>query len=170
MKNQIKEKQLLLKIRLLTLFFIAALVGSGLTAFPLETELNILSQILGIDTQLSPDNYSGLQHWIAEVNQGVSNTNELYPFLAYGTDWLAFAHIIIAIAFIGLYIEPVRNKWLIYFGMIACVAILPLAMICGAIREIPFFWRLIDCSFGVFGLIPLYWLHSLVRKLEKMGK
>jgi hypothetical protein len=40
--------------------------------------------------------------------------------------------------------------------MIACVAIIPLAFICGPIRQIPFYWRLIDCSFGVFGIIPLY--------------
>ena len=24
----------------------------------------------------------------------------------------------------------------------------------GAVRDIPFWWRLIDCSFGVFGAIP----------------
>jgi hypothetical protein len=26
----------------------------------------------------------------------------------------------------------------------------------GSIREIPFFWQLIDMSFGVFGIIPLW--------------
>jgi hypothetical protein len=162
------EKQLLTKIRLLVVFFIVALVVSGITAFPLITELNILSSLLGIDGNLPPDTYSNLKYWIATVNKGLIDTNSQYPFILYGTDWLAFAHIIIAVAFIGLYREPVRNKWLIYFGMIACAGIIPLALICGAIREIPFYWRLIDCSFGIFGIIPLYFLHIFVKKLEQM--
>jgi hypothetical protein len=29
-----------------------------------------------------------------------------YPFLAYGTDWLAFAHIVIAVFFIGPLVKP----------------------------------------------------------------
>ena len=51
MNDQSKEKQLLLKIRLLVLFFITALVISGLTAFPLETELEIICNILGISPE-----------------------------------------------------------------------------------------------------------------------
>ena len=160
------EQKLLLKIRFLVLFFIVALVVSGITAFPLVTEMKILSSFLGIDSNLHPTAYSGLKYWIATVNEGVIQTSEQYPFLLYGTDWLAFAHIIIAVAFIGLYREPVRNKWLIYFGMIACAGILPLALICGSIRQIPFYWQLIDCSFGLFGFIPLYLLHVYVKKLE----
>jgi hypothetical protein len=162
-----EEKTLLLKIRLLVIFFMLALVVSGLTAFPLLTEMKILSSILGIDTNLSPDTYTGLRYWISTVNEGLVNTDQQYPFILYGTDWLAFSHLVIAVAFIGLYQQPVRNKWIIYFGMIACAGIIPLAFICGAIREIPFYWRLIDCSFGVFGFIPLYLLHIYVTQLEQ---
>jgi hypothetical protein len=52
--------------------------------------------------------------------------------------------------------------------MIACAGIIPLSMICGVIRGIPFYWRLIDCSFGIFGCIPLYLLHIYVKKLESI--
>jgi hypothetical protein len=38
------------------------------------------------------------------------------PFLAYGTDWLAFAHLAIAVVFIGPWINPVRSQWVITFG------------------------------------------------------
>ena len=75
--------------------------------------------------------------------------------MAYGTDWLAFAHLVIAVAFIGPLLDPVRNRWVITFGMIACVMVLPLALICGPIRGIPLYWQLIECSLGVFGIIPL---------------
>jgi hypothetical protein len=160
------EKQLILKIRFLVGFFILSLVVWGVTAFPLETEIKIISQLLGISSNVPLETYSGLKYWIATVQEGLTQTNYHYPFLFYGTDWLAFSHLVIAVAFIGLYIKPIRNKWIIYFGMIACIGVIPLAIICGMIRNVPFYWRLIDCSFGIFGLIPLYLLHVYVKKLE----
>lgn len=160
-----EERRTLFTIRALVIFFILALVASGLTAFPLETELGILCSILNISPQLSPDNYDGLRAWIAFVNEGIVNTNKAYPFIAYGSDWLAFAHLVIAVAFAGVYVKPVRNIWIVYFGIIACVAVIPLAFICGHIRQLPFFWILIDCSFGVFGIVPLYILLTKIRKL-----
>ncbi|MGC2162938.1 MAG: hypothetical protein WA634_13565 [Silvibacterium sp.] len=87
--------------------------------------------------------------------------------MSYGTDWLAFAHLAIAIAFIGPYIDPVRNKWVITFGLIACGGVIPLALIAGHIRGIPLAWRLIDCSFGVFGSIPLLLCRRLIINLEQ---
>ena len=76
--------------------------------------------------------------------------------MIYGTDWLGFAHIILGVLFIGPLKDPVRNIWVIEFGMIACCLIIPFAVIFGLIRDIPFFWTLIDCSFGVLGIIPLF--------------
>jgi len=169
MDNKLKEKQLLLKIRLLILFFIIALIGSGLTAFPLETELEIICKILGVSPELPASSYAGLQGWMAWIYEGVKYTKEHYPFLLYGTDWLAYAHIMIAVAFIGLYRQPVRNKWIIHWAMIMCLCIIPTALICGLVRSIPFYWQLIDCSFGIFGFIPLYILHRLVKNLEELN-
>ena len=79
---------------------------------------------------------------------------------AYGTDWLAFAHLVIAVAFVGPLRDPVKNVWVVEWGMIACLSVIPLALICGPIRGIPFCWQIIDCSFGVVGVIPL-----AIRKL-----
>ncbi|MFV0419626.1 MAG: hypothetical protein ACK5KT_12970 [Dysgonomonas sp.] len=168
MENKEQERQLLFRIRALTVFYIFALFFWGVTAFPLESEVRIVCQILGISLDMPSDAYNGFNGWIATVAHAIVNTNEAYPFMAYGTDWLAFSHLVIAVAFIGLYIKPVRNKWIIYFGTIACLGVLPLALICGAVRGIPFWWRMIDCSFCVFGLIPLYFLHIYVKKLEKL--
>jgi hypothetical protein len=33
------------------------------------------------------------------VQEAIARTNREYPFLAYGTDWLAFARLVIAVAF-----------------------------------------------------------------------
>lgn len=86
--------------------------------------------------------------------------------MAYGTDWLAFGHIVIGLAFLGVLRDPIRNRWIVEWGMIACALVIPLAMICGPIRGIPFYWRLIDCSFGVFGIIPLALARSYILRLE----
>jgi hypothetical protein len=158
------ENQLLAKrIRFLLWFFVIALLVSGLTAFPLQWELDILNKLVNSMEWLGqfwPD----LTTWINRVHDGLTETYTRYPFMAYGTDWLAFAHIVIAIAFLGPIKDPVRNIWVIEFGMIACVLVVPLALICGHIRGIPWFWQLFDCSFGIIGIIPLWLVRDLIKR------
>ena len=151
------------RIRLLLLFFIIGLLLSGVTAFPLAWELALLDRL--ISNSPIPALWPGLAHWIAHVNTGLQQTYHQYPFMAYGTDWLAFAHIVIAIAFWGPLKDPVRNIWVVEFGMIACLLVVPLALIAGPIRGIPPFWQLIDCSFGLFGIIPLWICRNDIRRL-----
>jgi hypothetical protein len=158
-----------LRIRILLIGFIIGLVLSGVTAFPLEWELNLLAQWLGASPDSVPADYSGVLHWIVRVRNGLRETYAAYPFMAYGTDWLAFAHLTIAVAFWGPLRDPVRNIWVLQFGLIACAAILPLALICGPLRGIPFYWQLIDCSFGIVGAIPLLICLRDARELERIG-
>jgi hypothetical protein len=153
-------------IRLWLAIFIAGLLLSGVTAFPLETELRWLRAALGSDALRPIAQAAHLLPWIARVSDALAETNRRYPFLAYGTDWLAFAHLVIAIAFIGPYCDPVRNQWVITFGLIACAGVIPLAFIAGAVRGIPIGWRLIDCSFGIFGCIPLLRCRHHIRAME----
>ena len=88
--------------------------------------------------------------------------------MSYGTDWLAFAHVVISVAFIGPLRDPVKNIWVIQFGMISCFMVFPLAFIAGPIRGIPLYWQLIDCSFGVFGFALLYYCYKNILKLERV--
>ncbi len=88
-----------------------------------------------------------------------------HPFLLYGYDWLAFSHCVIALFFIGVYKAPVQNRWVINTGLWACVLVLPVAFIAGHFRGIPLWWRLADCSFGVFGSLLLLNIRSLVNRL-----
>lgn len=159
------EERIRLKkaIRSWMVFFIVALLLSGITAFAIETELHwVLSWW--------PENTSAFYNWMATCYNAIRNTNESYPYIAYGYDWLAFAHIVIAVAFIGPLLNPVRNIWIIQFGCIACVLIFPLAFIAGYIRHIPIFWRLLDCSFGVVGLVPLLICYRKTRLLESIER
>jgi hypothetical protein len=143
------------RARFLLIFFMIALTLSGLTAIPLQWELDLLNQWFGLDSFVR-QSWPSLAEWISRVNDSVQNGYGQYPLLAYGTDWLAFAHIVIAVSFIGPLHDPVRNIWVLEFGMIACVLIIPWAVIFGIVRDIPLFWTLIDVSFGILGIIPLW--------------
>jgi len=160
-----KPKRLHL-IRIILVFFMLALAASGLTAVPLQWELNLLNRLAGVGSAIG-EWLPWLGEWIGRVNTGVQNGYGEYPFLAYGTDWLAFGHIVIAISFLGAIKDPVRNRWVIEYGMIACILIIPWALIFGAVRGIPVLWGLIDMSFGVFGFIPLWFARREVLRLEK---
>jgi hypothetical protein len=164
----VEAQSLRRRVRAWLIFFIAALAASGVTAVPLLWELDLLRGLL--DSQpwiggLWPD----LTGWILLVGAALAEMNDKYPFLFYGTDWLAFAHIMIAIAFIGPLRDPVRNVWVVEFGMIACVLVIPVALVFGALRGIPFYWRLIDCSFGVIGIIPLWLVRRDIQWLADVG-
>ncbi|MFG3494571.1 hypothetical protein [Streptomyces sp. NPDC047928] len=159
---------LLRRIRVWLVFFIVCLVLSGATAFPLVTELRLTEEALTGWAAPVADTFPGLLEWIQRVREGLGTADSRYPFLLYGTDWLAFAHLVIAVAFYGPYRDPVRNIWVIDFGVIACAGIIPLALICGPIRGIPFWWTVIDMSFGVFGVVPLLLVRRLIKRLEAL--
>lgn len=158
---------LLRGIRVWLAFFVVSLVLSGATAFPLVHELHWTEDLL---RALSvPEHLPALMDWIERVRRGLDSADAQYPFLLYGTDWLAFAHLVIAVAFYGPYRDPVRNIWVVEFGMIACAGIVPLALICGPVRGIPFWWTVVDMSFGIFGVIPLYVVRKKIKRLEALG-
>jgi len=157
---------LLSRYRLVLGLFIVGLLLSGITAFPLVHELRLMASWLGIAEHEDYAQFTGMRWWIGYVWHGLEVTQAQFPFIAYGTDWLAFGHIMIALFFIGPWREPVANAWVLKTGLVACAAIIPLALICGEIREIPLYWRLIDCSFGVFGAVPLLYCLKLARQMN----
>ena len=160
MKEQ-NESRLRRRIKGLIVFFIICLVFSGVSAFPIETELEIVNANIATFPQY-------FQNWMNQVYVAVKSTNDNFPYLSYGTDWLAFAYIVIAVAFIGPLRDPLKNIWVIQFGMISCFMVFPLAFIAGSLRGIPIYWQLIDCSFGVFGFALLYLCYRNILKLEKI--
>jgi hypothetical protein len=147
--------------------FIFGLVISGITAFPLVHELDLLAWFIPAG---APRPEGGLAWWILHVRDGLHAMDATFPFLAYGTDWLAFGHLVIAMFFVAPLTNPVRNIAVLYTGLAACTGVIPLALICGAIRGIPLYWRLIDCSFGVLGWVPLLIVIRLIKRLEREEK
>ena len=153
-------------IRFWLVFFILSVIASGVSAIPLVFEVNVLYRALhyfGIYT-------GGVHDWVQQLYAALLDTRSRYPFLFYGTDWLAFGHFVIALAFVGPLQDPWKNVWVIRFGVITCSLVIPYALIFGSFRGIPWWWRLIDCSFGLGGMVPLLIALHLVRRLPQSQK
>lgn len=148
--------------------FIAGLVVSGVTAFPLVTEVEILCRMFGVDDPAAPFP-AALREWLGTVREGLRHTSVHYPFLFYGTDWLAFSHLVIAGFFVPPLRDPVRYVGNLHVGLWACAGVLVLAAICGPLRGIAWWWwGLADCAFGVFAAPLLLYALRQVRRLETL--
>lgn len=146
-----EQAQLRRRIRILIGIVILALIASGFSALPLQTESAKVAELLRASGQ-----FPAAAAWMREIHRGLAETYRSYPFIGYGTDWLAFGHFVIALMFVGPWLDPRRNLWVIQAGIIACLLVIPMALICGEIRQLPLWWRAVDCAFGVFGLVPLW--------------
>jgi hypothetical protein len=159
------------RVKLFTCLFIIGLVLSGATAIPLESGVTWLVRMTGAEQTVASG--TGVEApawatWLIKVRDALRDTSRQHPFLFYGTDWLAFGHFVIAIAFIGALRDPVRNIWLFEFGLIACVLVIPYALVMGGLRGIPAWWRLIDCSFGLFGILPVWLCRRWTLELAEL--
>jgi hypothetical protein len=146
------------QITYVTAFFMASLALSGITAMPAREGITLLLNVV-------PASWTFFYDFLMHMREALFHCDAV---LFYGYDWLAFAHIVIAILFYGVIKDPIRNIWVVEFGMIACVLIIPFAFVMGSIRGIPVWWRLVDCSFGVVGIIPLWFVRSRVGELQKL--
>ncbi len=154
MKTDLRRARLLLGLVALGLFL------SGVTIFPAIPELTWFATTV--------EGFPTLHAWIATVIRALEDTRVRYPFLLYAGDWLAFAHIMLAVLFLGAMRDPVRNLWVIQFGLICCAGILPLALICGPLRGIPWYWSLVDCAFAPAAALPL-WIACRILRHEEMS-
>jgi hypothetical protein len=157
------------RIRAWTIAFIAGLFISGATALPIPTAVAVGSRVLGPDLSAGGRLPGAVAEWLRTVRSGVETTAAQAPFMFYGTDWLAFGHFVIGLAFIGAVRDPVRNRWLYQFGMLACALVPVWAVVFGHIRGIPPWWRVTDAAFGIVGFVPMWLCHRWSRELETMA-
>lgn len=161
------RQKLLLGYRLSLAFFILGLIVSGLAAFALEIETAILKRLLPLNPPIDPTSILlPLRGFIYATHYAIRETYARFPIFGYGTDWLGFAHFVIAVFFFLPLADPVRYRAILYVGLIACAGVVVVALICGPIRGIPFSWTLIDCSIGVIGAIPLIYCLRLTKKID----
>jgi len=160
MVNTEKHQTLLRrKIRIAIIITITGLLLNGISALPLRTELNILLS--------NPDMLPKfLRDWWVYVNKGVMETGDNYDFMRYGFDWLGFAHLLVAIAFIGPLKDPVKNEWVVRWGMIASALSVLMAFGWERLRAIPLWWSCIDASIAVVAFFILWFCNKWIQELK----
>jgi hypothetical protein len=161
-----REAQLRRRLHAWTWLFIAGLVLSGLTAIPIRTQFEVAVRLLGSDFRGGGVVPGFVAAWLLHAWTGIQAADAAAPFIWYGTDWLAFGHVAIGISMWGAVQDPVRNRWLYRFAMIACAAVIPWAVVFGAVRGIPAWWRVVDSAFGVLGFIPAWFCWRWSGELE----
>ncbi|MEZ5358440.1 MAG: hypothetical protein R3F48_06370 [Candidatus Zixiibacteriota bacterium] len=161
MKNTGKSKSFK-QARLMLWIVAVGLFLSGITIWPAAAELNILLNSIWGNAPVT----GGLHGFLVQARDGIIATAGQYPFLLYTGDWLAFAHIVLAILFVGAARDPVRNKWIVQFGLICCALVPVLAAVCIPMRGIPWFWFWIDFAFAPLAAAPLWIALRGIRRIE----
>jgi hypothetical protein len=135
---------------------------SGVTVWPALPELKLAVSILWGDA--AP--IGALHAFILKAIEGLEYMEEHYPFMLYAHDWLAFAHIVLAILFAGAIRDPVRNIWVVQAGLIMCALIPVLAIFAIPARALPPFWFWIDFAFAPCAALPLWIALRDIRRAE----
>ncbi len=147
------------RIKIAIVITIIGLLLNGISAVPLRTELNILLS--------NPDSLPKfLRDWWQYVDQGLNETSDKYNFMRYGFDWLAFAHLLIAIAFIGPLRDPIKNQWVVQWGMIASGLSVVVALVWERMRAVPFWWSLIDAGIALIAYLILWQCNKWINQLK----
>ena len=154
------EVKLRRKIKMAVIVTIIGLLLNGISAVPLRAELNILLA----NPDLLP---KFLRDWWIYVNTGVHETSSKYNFMRYGFDWLGFAHLLIAIAFIGPLKDPVKNEWVVQWGMIASALSVLMSFGWEWLRGIPLWWSCIDASVAIAAFVILWLCNKWIQELKK---
>jgi len=135
---------------------------SAVTVWPAVSELRLAVDLVWGDAEPA-----GVLHsFVLRAIEGLESVEAQYPFVFYAHDWLAFAHIVLAILFAGAIRDPVRNVWVVQCGLIMCVLIPVLAGICIPIRGLPLRWFWIDFAFAPAAGVPLWIALRDIKRAE----
>jgi len=154
-----RETQLRRKISTALIITIIGLLLNGVTAVPLRTELSILLAKHEVLPKF-------LQDWWNYVNQGVNDTSNQYNFMRYGFDWLGFTHLLIAVLFFGALKDPLKNEWVVKWGMIASLLSIVMALGWEQLRSIPFWWSGIDALIALGAFVILWLCNKWIQELK----
>lgn len=135
---------------------------AGVTVWPAVPELKMAVHLVWEDAAPS----GTLHKFVLRAIAGLEAAQRDYPFMLYAHDWLAFAHIVLAILFAGAIRDPIRNVWIVQCGLIMCALVPVLAAICIPLRGIPYIWFFFDFAFAPAAALPLWIALSDIKKAE----
>ena len=133
---------------------------SGVTIWPWDIELSFAISALQAIAGPEP-----LIQLLQDIQQDMRLLEQSNSFVLYVADWLAFAHLVLAVLFLMALKNPIRNVLVVRFGILCSLSVPVLAITCIPMRGIPLFWILIDSSFALCA-IPLWIALKDIRRLE----
>jgi hypothetical protein len=135
---------------------------SGITIWPAVTELKTAVQIIWGEAEPT----GTLHGFILQAIEGLEFVHDHYPFMLYAHDWLAFAHVVLAILFVGAIRDPVRNIWIVQCGLIMCALVPVLAIVFIPLRGLPWQWFWVDFAFAPAAALPLGIALKDIKRIE----
>ncbi len=160
--NNSSQIQSLKHAKLMLWVVVVGLLVSAITIWPAISELKFAVNLLWGDSQPT----GTLHAFLLQAIEGLESVNGTYPFMLYAHDWLAFAHIVLAILFAGAARDPVRNIWVVQCGLIMCALVPVLAAICIPLRGLPWVWFWFDFAFAPLAALPLWIALRDIKKAE----
>ncbi len=159
-----KSAGLLTRIRLCLALLMAGLLFSSLPGF---FPLNGTKWILGLLARTSHfGDGTPLFTWFLGTRQALMATSLTARFLFYATNRDGLSRILFALLFLGPYRDPVRNRWVINFGLLSCAALVLFAFVAGEIQGMPFLWRCADAAFALLCALPLLLCKHYIHLFE----
>lgn len=159
------KQKILKRVQLWLLLFVLGLGVSLQMVWLVVPEIQWLNGTFGAGTAWS-DAYPMLGDWLAVLETSILETYRTYPVIVYCMDYLVFAHIVLIIALLGAVRDPVKNVWVIQFGMIGCGLMIPFTFGMGYLRGIPWFWLCLDSMFVWLGFIVLMMAYRGIKKFR----
>jgi hypothetical protein len=138
------------------------LLVSGVTIWPAVWELKTAVRIVWGDQTPTGE----LHRFVLQTIGALESVRANQPFLLYAGDWLAFAHIALAVLFAGAMRDPVRNVWIVQCGLLMCLGVPILAGACVPLRGLPWMWFFVDFAFAPAAALPL-WI--ALRDIRRAG-
>ncbi len=158
--------QTLFRAKMMLAIVSFGLFVSAVTIWPAQWELETLVSVVWGDREAT----GAMHRFLLEVIEALDTIGARYPFLWYGYDWLAFAHLMLAILFAGAIRDPIRNVWVIQFGLICCALVPVLAAVFVPIRGLPLGWLVVDFAFAPAAAVPLWIALRDVRGFERRAE
>ncbi len=150
-----------------TAILAVGLILSGLTCYFLPWELDFIVRTMEALSFPEIPLFRDMYLFVAHTREGLGFVVEGYPQMLLGTDYLGFAHVLLGLLFLGAMADPARNVYVLRFGVLCCLLVIPAAFFFGQLRGAPILHRFGDASFGVIALVFTVYALKAAERLEK---
>lgn len=165
--HPVRPASLLSRIRLVLAIAIVCLILGSLATLAAPHTISVVLSILSRMEIATPDTSHSFR-WLQHIQLQLGRDSDLHPMLHFCADLFAFVQLVFALALIGPLRNPIRNQWVIQFGILACCGLIPVALILGPWHGLPMAWRLVSCGAALCGIVTLMLCRHYITLYENV--